>query len=166
MPDLVDDMFEYMDTLEESDSLLDILCDRQTLEQPTKKRQESAMSLPTTVMGLSNTPVVIEDPVRFRQDLQTCVRMQMLQGIPTDQELKKIYSKGSMIEIALVKQLMQATTGDLDSFKYLMDRVLGKPVNQTNSISATVSYEDMLNQLNPDEVIKPKKVYCDDVSSY
>ena len=92
--------------------------------------------------------------------------MQMLNGMPSDSEWLDLCNKGSMIEIALVKQLMLATTGDLDSFKYLMDRVLGKPVNQTNSISATVSYEDMLNQLNPDEVIKPKKVYCDDVSAY
>ena len=158
-----------MDDQTDTIDLMDILCDGQALEQPTLVKQEpvQALSERTTVMGLIKTPVIVEDPVRFRQDLQACVRMQMLSGIPTDNELAEIMEKGSMIEIALVKQLMKAAEdADLDAFKYLMNRVLGKPVNQTNSISATVSYEDMLQQLNPDEVIKPKKVYCDDVSAY
>ena len=151
------------------DDLLDILLDggTQVLEHPTRTEQEPApLSKTTTVMGFDNLPVVVQDPVRFRQDLQASVRMQMLKGIPTDDEWKSLCKNGSMIEIALVKQLMLATNGELDSFKYLMDRVLGKPVNQTSSISATLSYEDMLRQLNPDEVIEPKKVFCDDVGSY
>jgi len=121
------------------------------------------LSKPLTVMGLHNIPVVIEDPVRFRKDIQTMVMAQMLKGLPTDAELEKVDKTGSMIEIATVKQLAKAAWGDLDSFKYLMDRVLGKPVNQTNTVSMTVSYEAMLDKLNPDEVITPKHVFCEEV---
>ncbi len=118
---------------------------------------------PLTVMGLCNTPVIVEDPVRFRKDIQTMVMAQMMNGIPSDVELEKIKDEGSMIEIATVVQLVKASCGDLDSFKYMMDRVLGKPVNQTNTVSMTVSYEQMLNDLDPDEVITPKHVFCEEV---
>ena len=119
---------------------------------------------PLTVMGLGNLPVIVEDPVRFRKDIQTMVMAQMLNGLPDEDEMEEIYSTGSMIEIATIKQLVKAAgEGDLDSFKYMMDRVLGKPVNQTNTVSMSVSYEQMLDELNPNEVIEPKHVFCEEV---
>ncbi len=140
------------------DNLDKILCgDREAVLLPVP------MSKPLTVMGLGNLPVVIEDPVRFRKDIQTMVMAQMLKGLPTEEQIDKIRSEGSMIEIATVKQLIEAANGDLDSYKYMIDRVLGKPVNQTNTVSMTVSYEQMLDNLDPDEVITPKHVFCEDV---
>ena len=118
---------------------------------------------PLTVMGLHNTPVIVEDPVRFRKDIQTMVMAQMLNGLPDEDQFNKIKNEGSMIEIATVKHLVQAAEGNLDSFKYMMDRVLGKPVNQTNTVSMSVSYEQMLDDLNPDEVIEPKHVFCEEM---
>jgi len=121
------------------------------------------LSNPLAVIGLNKTPVVIEDPVRFRKDIQTMVMAQMMSGIPDDEQMQLIRDEGSMIEIATAVQLVKATDGNLDSFKYMMDRVLGKPVNQTNTVSMTVSYEQMLDSLDPDEVIEPKKVFCEEV---
>ena len=116
-----------------------------------------------TVMGLNNTPVILEDPVRFRNDIQAMVMAQMLNGLPSEEQIDDIKVKGSMIEIATVVQMVKAAYGDLDSFKYMMDRVLGKPVNQTNTVSMTMTYEQMLDKLNPDEVITPKHVFCEEV---
>ena len=121
------------------------------------------LSEPLAVMGLHKTPVVLEDPVRFRKDIQTMVMTQMMSGLPDKDKLADIRDNGSMIEIATVAQMMKATEGNLDSFKYIMDRILGKPVNQTNTVSMTVSYEQMLDNLDPDEVIVPKKVFCEEV---
>ena len=118
---------------------------------------------PLTVMGLNGLPVILEDPVRFRKDIQTMVMAQMMRGLPNNDQIKKIKNEGSMIEIATVSQLVKAANGDLDSFKYMMDRVLGKPVNQTNTVSMAISYEQMLDDLNPDEVITPKHVFCEEV---
>ncbi len=132
-------------------------------EEPAPTTSLSKLPTPLTVMGLKNTPVILEDPVRFRKDIQTMVMAQMLNGLPSDEQVEDIESSGSMIEIATVKQLVKSSHGDLDSFKYMMDRVLGKPVNMTNTVSMTVSYEQMLNELDPDEVITPKKVFCEEV---
>ena len=121
------------------------------------------LSKPLTVMGLHNTPIIIEDPVRFRKDIQTMVMAQMLNGLPNEEQIEKIKNEGSMIEISTVMQLVKAAYGDLDSFKYMMDRILGKPVNQTNTVSMAVSYEQMLDELNPNEVIEPKHVFCEEV---
>lgn len=155
------------------DELDKILCGGVTTSSkhyvaPIKKELVPSTALapkpkPLTVMGLHNTPVIVEDPVRFRKDIQTMVMAQMMTGLPTDDEQKKINETGSMIEIATVRQLVKAAVGDLDSFKYMMDRVLGKPVNQTNTVSMTVSYEAMLDNLDPNEVIKPKEVFCEEV---
>tara|TARA_Y100000310_G_C20317007_1_gene638908 strand:+ start:53 stop:547 length:495 start_codon:yes stop_codon:yes gene_type:complete len=121
------------------------------------------LSGPLTVIGVGNEPVIVEDPVRFRKDIQSMVMAQMLNGLPSDEQIDEIEATGSMIEIATVNQMVKAARGDLDSFKYMMDRVLGKPVNQTNTVSMTVSYEQMLDELNPDEVIEPKKVFCEEI---
>ncbi len=150
------------------DSILDgggVMASSKHCVTPVKQELAPTTPLPKplTVMGLYNTPVILEDPVRFRKDIQTMVMAQMLNGLPDEGQIKEIQDKGSMIEIATVVQLVKAANGDLDSFKYMMDRVLGKPVNQTNTVSMTVSYEQMLDDLNPDEVIEPKHVYCEEV---
>lgn len=121
------------------------------------------LSKPLTVMGLNNTPVIVEDPVRFRKDIQTMVMAQMLKGLPNEEQVQNIKDSGSMIEIATVMQLVLAANGNLDSFKYMMDRVLGKPVNQTNTVSMSVSYEQMLDDLDPNEVIEPKHIFCEEI---
>ena len=121
------------------------------------------LSKPLTVMGVGNLPVIVEDPVRFRKDIQNMVMAQMMTGLPSEVEREEIAKTGSMIEIATVTQLVKAAYGDLDSFKYMMDRVLGKPVNQVKSLSVSVSYEAMLDELDPDEVIEPKHVFCEEV---
>ncbi len=154
------------------DDLDKILCGgvRQSSEQyvsPVKQELATptipSLPKPLTVMGLHNTPVILEDPVRFRKDIQTMVMAQMMNGFPTKEQLAKIKEEGSMIEIATVVQMVLAANGDLDSFKYMMDRILGKPVNQTNTVSMSVSYEAMLNELDPNEVIEPKQVFCEEV---
>ncbi len=150
------------------DVLDKILCGGQDSEQTIHVKQNPAPSLPMlsgplTVMGLHSTPVILEDPVRFRKDIQTMVMAQMLNGIMTEEDYEELINKGSIIEIATVKQLNKAANGDLDSFKYLMDRVLGKPVNQTNSVSTVINYEQVLNDLDPEEKIKPKRVFCNEV---
>ena len=154
-------------TCKELNTALDkILCGDSSgaVPKPPSPPPVPPLSNPLTVMGLHNTPVIIEDPVRFRKDIQTMVMAQMLKGLPSDEELKKINNTGSMIEIATVRQLVKAARdGDLDSFKYMMYRVLGKPVNQTNTVSVSVSYEKMLDQLDPEEVIEPKHVFCSEV---
>ncbi len=159
-------------TCKELDDTLDsILCggpksSSKHLVSPVKQELMSTTLLPPkplTVMGLCNTPVIVEDPVQFRKDIQTMVIAQMLNGLPDDKQIEKIRDEGSMIEIATVIHLVKAANGDLDSFKYMMDRVMGKPVNQTNTVSMAVSYEQMLDKLNPDEVIEPKHVFCDEV---
>ena len=100
--------------------------------------------------------------MRFRKDIQTMVMAQMMNGLPSKVELNKIKCEGSMIEVATVVQMMKAANGDLDSFKYMMDRVLGKPVNQTNTVSMSVSYEQMLDDLNLVlEETKPKNNLLD-----
>ena len=121
------------------------------------------LSRPLMVMGPHKTPVVLEDPVRFRKDIQTMVMSQMMNGIPDTDQMEIIKETGSMIEVATVVQMLKATDGNLDSFKYIMDRVLGKPVSQTNTVSMTVSYEQMLDELDPNEVITPKRVFCEEV---
>ena len=138
---------------------------KQELAPPTTPLSKSLpiLSKPLTVMGLHNTPVIVEDPVRFRKDIQNMVMAQMMNGLPDEKQIKKIRNEGSMIEIATVVQFMKASNGDLDSFKYMMDRVMGKPVNQTNTVSMSVSYEQMLDELDPNETIEPKKVFCEEV---
>lgn len=163
------------DCKELEDALDEILCGGVVSTNPKRYappiKQEFAppttaiapLSKPLTVMGLHNTPVIVEDPVRFRKDIQTMVMAQMMHGLPSDDELKTIKDEGSMIEIATVVHMLNAAEGNLDSFKYMMDRVLGKPVNQTNTVSMSVSYEQMLNELDPNEVITPKHVFCEEV---
>ena len=152
--------------------LEDILCGGQDFEQPSPIKQNpdstpSSLSTdvvkPLTVLGLGGVPVIVEDPVRFRNDIQTMVMSQMMNGLVTDKEFKELSKKGSVIEIATVTQLIKAAAGDLDSFKYLMDRVLGKPVSQTNSVSMTLNYEQLISDLDPEEIIKPKKVFCEEI---
>lgn len=133
------------------------------LDPTTSATSLPRLSGPLTVMGLGNTPVILEDPVRFRKDIQTIVMAQMLNRLPSDKQMQHLKATGSMIEIATVTQMVKAAKGDLDSFKYMMDRVLGKPVNQTNTVSMTISYEQILDELNLDEVIEPKKVFCEEV---
>ncbi len=112
-----------------------------------------------TVMGLHNRPVIVEDPVRFRKDIGTMVMSQMMRGMPTKDEIEVIEATGSMIEIATVRQLVKAACGDLDSYKVMMDRVLGKAVNQTKSVSMVVSYEQVISELDPEEIIEPERVF-------
>ena len=154
------------------DDVLDkILCGNSVISPkryapPIKKELTPTTPIPKplTVMGVGNLPVIVEDPVQFRKDIQTMVMAQMMSGLPSEDEIEEIKNTGSMIEIATVVQLVKAARdGDLDSFKYMMDRVMGKPVNQTNTVSMTVSYEQMLNDLDPDEVITPKHVFCEEV---
>ena len=133
------------------------------LPEPLSKHLPEPLSKPLTVMDYNNTPVIVEDPVRFRKDIQTMVMAQMINGLPDEDGIQEIKDSGTMIEIATVMQLVKAAYGDLDSFKYMMDRVLGKPVSQTNTVSMAISYENMLDKLNPDEVIEPKHVFCEEV---
>lgn len=120
-------------------------------------------SKPMTVLSTGRLPVVVEDPVRFRKDLQEMVMMQMVSPLLTKDQFEKMKKSASMIEIATINQLMKAADGNIDSFKYIMDRVLGKPINQTNTVSMTVSYEQMLEQLNVEEEIKPKQVFSEEL---
>ena len=85
------------------------------------------MSGPLAVIGLGKTPVILEDPVQFRKDIQSMVMAQMLSSLPDDDQMQKIIDTGTMIEIATVKQLIKAVDGNLEIFKYMIDRVLGKP---------------------------------------
>ena len=164
-------MKQMHSTCKELEAVLDsLLCggsgDHSTSSEhctPPVKQAATPLPKPLTVMGLHNTPVIVEDPVRFRKDIQAMVLAQTMSGLPTEKQLADIKDKGSMIEIATVAQMVKAAAGDLDSFKYMMDRVLGKPVNQTNTVSMTVSYEQMLDNLDPEEVITPKHVFCDEV---
>lgn len=155
-----------METDSEHDVVLDILCDRVDSEHNTTNQQNPpvALSPPLTVLGFGGLPVVVQDPVRFRKDIQDMVIGQMIRGIPSEDEFAEIEASGSMIQIATLRQMIKAAHGDIDSFKYMMDRVLGKPVNQTHSVTATVSYEQLLAEIDADEVITPKRVFCEDMS--
>ena len=115
-------------------------------------------SLPMTVLGVGGEPVIVEDPVRFRKDIQAMVMAQMSCGYMSDEKFDHIIENGSMIEIATINQMRKAARGDLHAYTYMMDRVLGKPVNQTNSVSLNVSYEDLIGQLDPNEEIVPDDI--------
>ncbi len=122
------------------------------------------LSGPLTVMGIGNTPVILEDPVRFRKDIQAMVMAVQMKGLPSEAEIEVIEATGTMIEIATVRQMYKAAYGDLDSYKYMMDRVLGKPVNMTNTVSMSVSYEQVIAELDPDEIIKPKRIFSEEIT--
>lgn len=113
---------------------------------------------PLTVMAPNNLPVVVEDPVRFRKQLQDMVMSTMMSGMLSDGQIKELMQSGNMVQIAMAKQMMKAAKGDLEPFKYIMDRVLGKPVNQTNTVAVNVTYEQFCAKLDPDEKIKPKDI--------
>ena len=110
---------------------------------------------PMTVLGIGGKPVVVQNPIQFRNDIQDMVMAQMMSTCMGEKEYKKFLEKASVIEIATVKQLYKAAEGELDSFKYLMNRVLGRPVNQTNTVSTVMTYEQMLESMNPEERVKP-----------
>ena len=155
---------ELKNSCEELDVVLEqILCgDRQDFKKSIFENpvlSPSTIPRPITVMGANELPVVIQEPVRFRNELQMMVRMQMTQGLPTEEEFEEVMKSGSMIQIAITKNMMMAAKGDIKAFQYIMDRVLGKPVNQTNNVNLTVTYEQALEQLNPDEKIEPDKKF-------
>ena len=114
---------------------------------------EKQQSGPMTVMALGEL-VVVQDPVRFRNDIHNMVMAIMMSPLLSEDAVEEKIAKCTMIEAATVRQMRKASNGDLDSFKYMMDRILGKPVNQTNAVSMNITYEEMLKQLNPDEIIE------------
>jgi len=157
-----------------NDPLMDILCGTeennqgQDFEHPTPVKQSPAHSLmplssPMTVPDINNTPVIVEDPIRFRKDIQTMVMAQMMEGVKTEEELAEMAKTSSAIQVATAMQLQLAACGNLKSYEYMMNRVLGRPVNQTNSVSMNVTYEQLISELDPDEKIEPKAVFCEEV---
>jgi hypothetical protein len=119
---------------------------------------EMPMSLPTTVMGRGGLPVIVQDPVKFKRDITMMVMSQMTAGYMDEEEFEILKLEATMIEIATVNQLRKAADGDRQSFECIMDRVLGKSVNQTKSVSMTMSYEDMLAQCDADEEVVPDDI--------
>lgn len=115
-------------------------------------------SLPMTVLGRGGNPVVIEDPVRFRNDLSAMVMAQMTAGYMEREEFDELARKGSMIEIATIKMLRKACEGELPAYNSMMDRVLGKSVQNTKNVNVNITYEDVINDLDPDEVVRPTRV--------
>lgn len=115
-------------------------------------------SLPLTVLGRGGEPVVIEDPVQFRNDLTTMVMAQMTAGYVDEEKFEEIVHTGSMIEIATIKMMRKACEGELPAYNAMMDRVLGKSVQNTKNVSVTMTYEDVINKLDPDEDVRPTRV--------
>ena len=112
---------------------------------------KNPMSFPTTLMH-EGKPVVIQDPVKFKHDLQAMLQMSLIRKMPTDEEMEILKSKASMLEIATISQLMAAIGGDTKAYQYLVDRVLGKPEakSTTQNTNLNITYEDLLNELSSD----------------
>ena len=127
------------------------------------KRRKPGKALPMTVMGIGGAPVVVEDPARFRKDIQHMVMSQMSAGYISDKEFEIIKSKASMIEIATINTMRRAAAGDLKAYEVMMDRVLGRSVNQTKNVNLNVSYEDLIAALDPNEEIVPDDIIDVDI---
>lgn len=124
-------------------------------ENQSSSLPSSFLSLkPMTVMGFNNKPVIVKDPVRFRNQIQDMVMSTMISPMMSDDQMKLLLGTGNMIQIATTVQMRKAVEGNLDSFKYIMDRVLGKPVNQTNAVSVNITYEQFCANLDPNEKIE------------
>lgn len=119
--------------------------------------------LPMTVMGRGGKPVIVQDAARFRKDIQTMVMAQMTAGMVSEEEFEELKTKGTMIEIATVNLMRQAAEGDQRAYECMMDRVLGKAVNQTKSVNMSVSYEEILAQCNPDDEVVPDDIIDVDI---
>lgn len=113
---------------------------------------------PMTVMN-GGLPVIVEDPVRFRQDIQDLVMCTMTKKLFTEQQFEELQDHGTMIEVATAKQMMMACAGNLKSYQYFIDRVLGRPLNQTKQINMTMTYEQFVDSLDPNEEIRASEEF-------
>jgi hypothetical protein len=67
------------------------------------------------------------------------------EGVPLPEELRfQGMSNGEVGSIRLVEAFAR---GDLDAGKYVLDRQLGKPKQQVESLSMTMTYKDFLLQV-------------------
>lgn len=111
----------------------------------------------------AGVPVVIEDPARFRSDVQSMLMMTMTMKQLSETDEEHLYRHGTMVEIATYRCMKDAIFGDGKAYQYMMDRLLGKPINQTNSVNVNVTYDQYLNKLNGDEVIEPEDRFVEAV---
>ena len=57
----------------------------------------------------------------------------------------------SKLEVAMIKLMRQAAKGDLDAIKIVLDRLMGKPEQLSQSVAVTGTYKDFLETLKNKE---------------
>lgn len=134
-----------MDNKSKNENILfDIL---ESDSQTNKNGQSSSKSM--LGMVFNGQPAIIENPVRFREQIQDIFRIAMLSR--PDLDTDKLYSEGTLYEIAIHRQLCNAAEGDLDALKFFTERVLGKPVTQSINKNMSMTYEQYLDALSDDD---------------
>ncbi len=61
------------------------------------------------------------------------------------------FQGSTLMEVTMVRLAEQAATGNLKAAEMIMDRILGKPKQQVESVSVRMSYDDYLMQLAKEE---------------
>lgn len=100
------------------------------------------------VWDKDGTPVPSASPMMAKTQIQEAARAALslpYQCAPDGTEAE--FEGMSNVEVALVKASRAAAHGDLDALHDLLDRVLGKPKQQSEIKSVRLTYEDLLSEM-------------------
>lgn len=89
-------------------------------------------------------------PVLDRKSIEDMLLVLVSNPFKGDLEKMQEYMDGkqaSLLERSALALGMLASTGKLEAIEYLFDRLLGKPTQQTQSVSANLTYEDYLKHI-------------------
>lgn len=93
-------------------------------------------------------PVRVIQPMQFRTETEEML-MQLMSMPIGGLEEESFLANANNIQKVAYNLMVKAREGDsLDAVKYALDRVLGKPKQQTESFNVSASYEDYLKQLS------------------
>lgn len=70
-------------------------------------------------------------------------------------EGEEAFSESTKLEVAYSRIADQAATGDLDAIRFLTERVLGKPMQQTQNLNIEMTAHEWVNKLPKVENVVP-----------
>lgn len=91
-----------------------------------------------TTRSLVNISMSTEYTPKYKRDSNGCETEELEEG-------EERFIGLAVGEVMILRACDQAAWGDLDAFKYLMDRVIGKPVQATENININGTIEDYLS---------------------
>lgn len=119
-------------------------------DDPAEQNLHQSANAEVVIINRNGMPVQRLRPAQFRTETEEML-MELMSLPYTKESFEKFTENASSIQKIAAQLVMKAGNGDLDAIKYSMDRVLGKPKQHVEKISATMNYEDFLKMLSEDQ---------------